>query len=215
MFCRALESGIRGVDTIIDPYWNDVALLIQNDGANVIDQSPHAHAITKSGVGVASDGFCSFYNYGNYLNINNDPVFVWNNTTIEFLLKINSFPPSGAQLSGLIDISSYNNLLFRISNTRGVEIRTTGSATTKPYTFSYNTLIHICFVINGQDLDCFINGANVHYHFLPSNVQKAAIRIGCANHAGNEYFNGLLKTRITNNIRYTANFTPPTEFPVG
>lgn len=215
-----------------DPYWANVVLLIQEDGANggtTFTDSKNGRTITRNGTpthstasfpwGTSSILFDGSEDWLSLAN-NTDWSFGTDNFTIEFWFNPTSV--SGEKfLFGQLTSDGYAPVRIDYTGS-AITARiygplSWGSGVQKTLTVTTGTWYHVAVVRNGTLFSIYVNGeagASTGTSSGSINVVTDTLKIGGA--SGNPggitdaaaYMKGI---RVTKGVaRYTANFTPPT-----
>jgi YD repeat-containing protein len=220
-----------------DPYLNSVVLLVQGDGPNgtttIADHSPSAKTLAAHGNAQVSTAQ-SYYggssllldgngDYVDSVSTISDFAFGTGDFTIEFFARksTNGVNNYDIAIGTYTSSNASNGYWVELSATRGFFFAGTagggaGSVMYAQYNSSPNdsTWHHWAIARSGTSLKLFKDGVVVASATNSVNLPAATLQIGTDPYS--EFFNGYLQMRITKGVaRYTANFTPPTQFPFG
>ena len=229
---RAVLGGNWPASTIVDPYFENVSLLLHGNGTNgaqnntFLDSSTNNFTITRNGnttQGAFTPYGANWSNYfdgtGDYLNPPNDSANSFG--TGDFTVEAWIYPTStssasivsnrgagGADTVLTCAFSTANGLFLHTQNTA---VLNTGTNVTA------NTWQHVAFVRASGTLKIYLNGVSVGSASMTQNLSSTnALYIakdGTKNDGGETgLFSGYISnTRIVKGTAvYTANFTPPT-----
>jgi len=199
------------------------------DGSqDFIDSSSYGRAITPYGsvdhdlaylsFGVASG---AFQGSNDYLEVpdSDDWAFGTNDFTIEMFIWMDS---SGSYNVYNQSEDVNNRINFRMGINDALFRVTSGGTDIIDNTWSAHSLIadkwyHIALVRNGTDIDLYIDGVKQTGGMTGVSTSipnfNGVLKIGEANSFGNDLDGFLNEYRISDNARYTSNFTPMRIFP--
>lgn len=156
-----------------------------------------------------------------YNDINNDgwnPIFRPSDnptTTIEFWARFNSLATRQQIFGYRNNANTFNGFSIEVRNDSKIYVFRNSFLIISTGTVSTSTWTHIALTFNGNDVKLFINGS------LDSSASSSAystnsfdnnLYVGWNGYTGLDPFNGHIdEFRISNSVRYTANFTPSTE----
>jgi hypothetical protein len=220
-----------------DPYYNITSLHLAGEGTNngnnnvFLDSSNNNFSVTRTGTPTqgtftpwSPSGFSGYFPVGSDgLTV---PVAIgdaWSSSsatfTVEANVYLNAYGGTGTQY--------YNRAIFSLGSTYlNFGIRSDGYLQFYHYTGTgygpnsnvvvpLNTWTHVAAVVTGQVVTFYINGTargtSTYYGHVGTNQTNAIGYTTDANGGDNRYFNGFINNfRISNNARYTGNFTAPT-----
>lgn len=222
-----------GLETVADPYYSNVSLLINADDT-LADESLAPKALTAFGNAALTKvdskvgaGSLVFDGAGDYITTPDNAgwAFGSGDFTIEFWAKFASVPGAGAYAALICQRATIrSNIAFTITyggsekwyfsySTNGTTILDLGGFTTE--TPTANTWNHIAYVKAGASVDLYVSGAKQTTKSIGTASlfdSTAPLLIGAANSTSPaSFFNGYLDgIRITKGVaRYTSSFTSP------
>jgi hypothetical protein len=216
------------LDESVDPYFNQVVLLLHCDGTDgsttFTDSSNSAKTVTESGTAQVDTAFQKFgtasllleASTANYLSIAGHADFALNaDFTIEFFYR----PAATAHTQAMIDIGGgLSGISIRANQAGGVEqlfIAFKGAQYNLYCTWTVGAWHHVAVVRSGSTIRGYVNGTQVGSNLTNSGTFTSAtpaVRIGgVLEGAAFAQLRNLDDIRITKGFaRYTSNFTPPT-----
>jgi len=220
-----------------DPYFNLTTLYLNGDGTNgannnvFLDSSNNTFTVTRTGTPTqgtftpwSPSGFSGHFPTGSDgLTV---PVAIgdaWASSSATFTVEANVY----LEAYGGTSTQYYNRAIFAIGATYlNFGIRSDGYLQLYHYTGTgygpnsnavvpLNTWTHVAAVVTGQVVTFYINGTargtGTYYGHVGTNQTNAIGYTTDGNGGDNRYFNGFINNfRISNNARYTGNFTAPT-----
>lgn len=163
-----------------------------------------------SGTSAYFDGtgdFLTFTNYGGFTTGTND-------YTVEFWFRINSTTSSTIIWDQRITGSSANELCLYFNSTgSSVRVFVNGSDVITSSSISANTWYHLAYSRSGSSHKLFLNGTQTGSTWTSSaSFASGNPRLGATSYDGTYAFAGYIdELRVSNNARYTSNFTPASE----
>lgn len=201
--------------TVGDPYWDQVVLLMHMDNAELKDEK--SHPATISGTVQYNTEFKKFdtgsakFIGTSYLSFADSDD--WNFASRDFTIEFNVMISAYAQYATVMgQWYSSNSWLLQFKNTTGELLLYTTANTISLGTIGLNTFHHVAVVRNGTKILSFIDGVLTGTTEIGTFIfvnSSQPLFIGGT--ASGYYFNGYLdEVRITNGVaRYTTDFTPP------
>jgi hypothetical protein len=210
--------------TVADPYYNYTSLLLHMDGTNAstnfVDSGPNALAVTAAGNAQVSTtqskygGAAAYFDgTGDYLSLSGGmPSGTGTAFTIECWIRLDDLSAYRAitRTAGGLDIGVQPSGMIVCDQT-GVGIIANSAAGV----ITAGTWYHVAVTRDtSNNYKIYVNGTQVASATNAFSA-TAATTIGFSAFSGAHYFKGYIDDfRVTNALRYTANFTPPTSaFP--
>ena len=201
---------------------NNTVLYLRGDSFR--DLSPSKIDIVNNGVTIIDNSvkYLNFNGNGNFLNVDKSVIYdyIINDFTIEFYVKSNT---TSRQMILMLDDDVSGNgtqetiSMNLMSNIINVTFRNTSnnifklSSSAVDFTSSVR---HVALVRSGNLLSIYIDGINVGKQTISGSLfmQNAPLAIGRYGNYNGVFFNGIINNlRISNIVRYTEDFTPPTQ----
>lgn len=213
--------GYDNAKKIVDPYYDNVSLLLPLDKNNwIIDRSPRPKTVTINNYVMCCDSFAAFNGTTTYLSTNNhdDFKFGTGDFTLECWIYLPFYKGVNWANDGCIwgPAYSYNNggVIYYFDNASGTMGTWDSINGYGPYTkVELLQWVHIVWERKNGYLYGFINGIKGNnYLFNVDHNSTEGFRIGGYQVNNNSrYIAGFLKDfRITKGVaRYQRNFTPP------
>lgn len=213
-------------DCSVDPYWNNVSLMIdfENDGnpAAIADRSSYGHSVTRignlpsieDGAGKYGDGG-KFNSGGLQLPSHTGFSFGSGDFTIEFWIKPtnNNMVMSKRSGSGTYGAFTYQDGhagTFKAlhSSGSGWDLTVDSGAN-----LSLNVWQHVAVTRSGNTFRVFVGGVQKGSSTYSSGITSSGTLVIGADTEGGGFTGHMDDVRITKGVaRYTANFTPPGSF---
>jgi len=223
------------VPPAFDSLYSDVILLMNMSGTNnsktIIDSSLLNNTIVATGNAAISTAQSRFggssllvptatsSRNGIYLSASNEFNFGSGNFTVEFWLRQNSTPQSGARIFQTTENNDLNSGvdIYYPNNTNAIVVKLSDSdnniATLSLGSADTSTWNHYAVVRNNHSIITYRNGAQVSSQYKIMNLSNASGNIvvgGNATVGPNRSINAYIDDfRVTKAARYTSNFSSP------
>lgn len=210
----------------VDPFINNVSLLMHMDGANgsttFTDSSINNLVFTRTGTPLINTtikkfgtGSGFFDSSGDFLSLASNSLFGFG--TGDFTIEMWIYPTGASSFQGFFNVNDYiTGILMRWhANTTFDSLYVNNTAYNwQPAIYApVNTWSHVALVRYSGTVKMFANGVNrIGNVTNSSNIGSTAVPlIGASAHNTGEGFNGYIdEIRVTKGIaRYTSDFTPP------
>lgn len=200
--------------TPAEPPPDSTALLMHFDN-DLSDSSANELAATAAGdAAVSGDqakwgtGSLLLDGDGDYVAVESSSAFAFSTFTVEAWIYAVSWP----QYCWLVDFRDGGAFTMGFGSGKFYPyVGNVDSQQTSGATIPSGEWVHVAFCYDGTSVKCYTNGVLSYTLNDPGASQSAnGPKIGSNSSGGGEFFNGYIDDlRISDGVRYTANFTPP------